>query len=154
MNKTHKYFRYWKIFIKYLQKVSYLWYNYIINNLFFFLKKMCHNPAEDFNSPAKIQARQEASEKERKKLENDFSKNVDNSLIKNTNKLWPKDKKDITSRLVTEYWKDKEWFNLIDSLKTILLDETLSLTVWPQSPKKWENFQDLKKRVIEFKNDL
>ncbi|MDQ7022304.1 MAG: hypothetical protein Q9M97_02025 [Candidatus Gracilibacteria bacterium] len=115
---------------------------------------MATNPEEDIDSPAKVQARAEEAEKERGKLEQDFEKNIDSSIIKDTDKLGVKDKKDIISRLMTGYGKDKEGFNLIDSLETVLLDDSLSLTVGPQSPEEGENFPDFKERVKEFKNEL
>ncbi len=112
------------------------------------------NNIEDIDSPQKIQARKETSEKEREELENDFLKNVDNSIIKNTDELWLKDKDNITSRLITEYWKEKENFDYFDSLEKIIKSPDLSLTVWPQTPEKWENYNNFKEKIIDFKEEL
>jgi len=91
---------------------------------------------------------------ERSNLEVEFKENINTSIISNNDQLENKDKETINSRLVTEYWKDKENFNLFDSIGKIINDEAFSLNIWPQSPENWENFNDFKNRVTEFKKEL
>lgn len=113
-----------------------------------------YNNFENIDSPKKVKDRNEESEKERKELEKSFTENVDNSIIENTDDLWEKDKESITSRLVTEYWKEKENFDYFFSLENIIKSPDLSLIVWPQTPEKWENFTNFKNKVIKFKEEL
>jgi len=91
---------------------------------------------------------------ERSNLEVEFKENVNTSIISNNNQLENKDKETINSRLITEYWKDKENFNIFNSIGKIINDEAFSLNIWPQSPENWENFNDFKNKVTEFKKEL
>jgi len=91
---------------------------------------------------------------ERSNLEVEFKENINTSIISNNNQLENKDKETINSRLVTEYWKNKKNFNLFDSIGKVINDEAFSLNIWPQSPENWENFNDFKNRVSEFKKEL
>lgn len=93
---------------------------------------------------------------QREKLEKEFNKNktIDKSFIENNTLLNPKDKETIISRIITEYGKNKQSFDIKKSFEKIFFDESLSLSIFPQGPKNGETYMDFKKRVVDEKKNL